>query len=152
MVNEGATEVTSSQMIPTELSAGETLKLDLGGTGRAVTGRLLPPADHKEAVRWNQAMVSLQADLLAPPAASTEADRAVFETLRASRPHISATVDRDGTFRIDDVPAGGYMLSVHFFERPAPGHIGGFRFSVSEEEDDKSGVPFDLGSLRLQEK
>ena len=43
MVDDGATEVTSSCMIAADFPAGKTTHIDLGGTGRAVIGRLRPP-------------------------------------------------------------------------------------------------------------
>ena len=43
MVDDGATEVTSSCMIAADFPAGKTAHIDLGGTGRAVVGKLRPP-------------------------------------------------------------------------------------------------------------
>ena len=57
-VDDGATEVTSSCMIPAEFPAGKTVHIDLGGTGRAVVGKLRPPDGFKEKVRWNFALVT----------------------------------------------------------------------------------------------
>ena len=42
-VNDGAAEVTSSCMIAADFPAGKTARIDLGGTGRAVVGKLQPP-------------------------------------------------------------------------------------------------------------
>ena len=55
--------------------------------------------DSTDKVRWNFALVTVQSD-------ATED--------RAAGPYFTATVDRDGKFRIDDVPAGDYSLSVRF--------------------------------------
>ena len=97
-VDDGATEVTSSCMIAANFPAGETVHIDLGGTGRPVVGKLQPPAGFTGKVRWNFALVT---------ASPTQPER-------ADGPYLTATVDRDGKFRIDDVPAGHYSLSVRF--------------------------------------
>lgn len=48
MMNDGATVVASAVRPSAEFVAGETTTINLGGTGRPVTGRLVPPADFKE--------------------------------------------------------------------------------------------------------
>ena len=59
MVDEGATEVTSSCMIAADFPAGKTVHIDLGGTGRPVVGKLQPPEGFTGKVRWNFAMVTV---------------------------------------------------------------------------------------------
>ncbi|MEM6471172.1 MAG: carboxypeptidase-like regulatory domain-containing protein, partial [Planctomycetota bacterium] len=68
MVGDGATEVTSSSRVSVELTAGKTTKLDLGGSGSGVFGKLVPPDGHEDRVLWNFALLRLEADLVAPPA------------------------------------------------------------------------------------
>jgi RNA polymerase sigma factor (sigma-70 family) len=133
LANEGATEATSSCMIAAEFVAGETTHLELGGTGRAVVGTLRPAAGFDGRVRWNFALVT----------AVPEGDEA-----RATGPRLTATVGRDGSFRIDDVPAGGYSLSV-WFRRDQAGRLHNHRFKVSPAEDEFAGQPVDLGVLML---
>ena len=48
MVDDGATEVTSSKMVPVNLPAGQTTRVDVGGDGRAVIGRLRDPPTSKK--------------------------------------------------------------------------------------------------------
>jgi hypothetical protein len=99
MAVDGATEVTSSCKIRVDLLGGQTTRIDLGGTGRAVVGRLELPAGSGDKVPWNFAQVD--GTLQAP--GNPE-----------GLPHLTATVAMDGRFRIDDVPAGRYRLVARF--------------------------------------
>ncbi len=95
-VNDGAADVTSSCMIAADFPAGKTVHIDLGGTGQAVVGKLQLPEGTHEKIRWNFALVVL----------ATEGAE-----VRQEGVYITATVGRDGRFRIDDVPAGDYGLA-----------------------------------------
>ena len=99
-VDDGATEVTSAASIPAEFPAGKTVHVDLGGTGRAVVGKLRPPDGFKDKVRWNFVLVTIRTSTASPDGASFQ---------------FTATVDRDGSFRIDDVPAGDHVALGGFF-------------------------------------
>jgi beta-lactamase regulating signal transducer with metallopeptidase domain/protocatechuate 3,4-dioxygenase beta subunit len=135
MVNEGATEVTSSCKVAAEFPAGKTFRIDLGGTGRAVVGKLQPmEGTDAKTVRWNFASVMARPEPNDPP---------------ASGPHLTASVARDGTFRIDDVPAGNYSLSI-WSDRGGAGSLRDHRFSVPTADVDPAAGPVDLGTLKLQ--
>jgi beta-lactamase regulating signal transducer with metallopeptidase domain/uncharacterized GH25 family protein len=134
MANEGATEVTSSCMIATNFPAGETVHMDLGGTGRPIVGTLKAADGFTEKVRWNFAMVWVMA-------AAPE--------FRVTAPQLRATVNRDGTFRIDDVPAGDYSLNVRF-QQNGSGQLLNHRFQVSPPEGDLAVQPVELGTLTLE--
>jgi hypothetical protein len=136
MVDEGATEVTSSYMIGPNFPAGETAQIDLGGIGRPVVGNLQPPLGFTEKVRWNFAIFTVVSD-------AAEA--------RARSPYFTVTVDRDGKFRIDDVPAGSYSLNVRF-QRAGAGHLECHRFDVFHAKDDLLEPPVDLGILTLEKR
>ncbi len=135
-VDDGAAVVTSSCMMQAEFPAGKTVHIDLGGTGRAIVGKLRPPDGFKEKVRWNFALVTGRSD--APQA-------------EALSPNFTATIDRDGTFRIDDVPAGSYSLDVRF-DRNDAGHLFNHRFQVPSAEGDLAPLPVDLGTLTLEKR
>jgi beta-lactamase regulating signal transducer with metallopeptidase domain len=134
-VDTGATEVTSVYTIPAEFLSGTTNQVDLGGTGRAVVGKLRPPDGFKEKVRWNFALVTVRSAAAEP---------------NANSPQFTATVDLDGKFRIDDVRAGDYSLAVDLFQGVAAGGLQGHRFTVPRAEDDRSSKPVDLGTLTLK--
>ncbi len=175
VVNQGATEVTSSQRVPVEFIAGKTTVLNLGGKGRPVVGKFKPPAEHSERVLWNFALITAQADIEEPQSPTVPEDirddpvkrkawwnawiatdegkewttaHESYRKLRLVAPYFNASVDRDGSFRIDDMPEGHYVLGVRFEPR-APGHLAGYRFSVPPMEEGRSNEPMDLGTLVL---
>jgi hypothetical protein len=132
--DDGATEVTSSCMVPANFPAGETTLMLLGGIGRPVVGKLRVPEGFDGKVLWNFALIHVQ-----PPERGAH----------ATSPYFTVSVDRDGSFRIDDVPAGEYSLGVRF-DRGAPGHLQNYRFTVPRAEGRDPSVPVDLGVLTLQ--
>ncbi len=133
-VDDGATEVTSATSIPAEFVAGKTCQINVGGTGRAVVGKLRPPDGFKEKVRWNFALVNVRCSTTSPDGASYQ---------------FTATVDRDGSFRIDDVPAGDHALSADFYQGDRAVGLSEHAFTVPPAKDDK---PVDLGTLTLEKR
>ncbi len=129
---DGASRVTSAASIPAEFLAGKTCQIDLGGTGRAVVGKLRPPDGFKEKVRWNFALINVRCSTTSPDGSSYG---------------FTATVGRDGSFRIDDVPAGDHSLSVNFFQGVRALGMREHTFTVPPPKDDK---PVDLGTLTLE--
>ena len=63
-------------------------------------------------------------------------------------PYITASVDRDGSFRIDDVPEGNYVLRVRF-SKNAVGVLSGYRFAVPAVEEGRAAKSLELGTLTL---
>lgn len=175
MARDGAMEVTSSERVPVRCESGETLELNLGGTGRPVTGRLVPPADFRGRVLWNFAEVTVRVDLPQPERPpqvpedperreawweqwkATEEGQAwqraqeTYLRLRSASPYFIATVDHEGFFRIDDVPAGDFVLDVSFAWHP-PGYLTGYRFSVPETDRPAPDQLVELGVVRLESK
>jgi protocatechuate 3,4-dioxygenase beta subunit len=139
---EDATEMTSSHYIGgADFPAGKTVHIDLGGTGRPVVGRLQPAEGFTGKVRWNLAGIQVM-----PEAAERRANWLYF----------TASVDRDGRFRIDDVPAGSYSLEVWFMrtaqQSDDAGQLSHHRFVVPSLASDRAEPPIDLGVLRLKKR
>lgn len=132
MVNEGATEVTSSCKVAAEFPAGKTVHIDLGGTGRPVVGKLEPREGFTGKPRWNFASIR------AMPAGAAD---------DSNRPYYTVTADRDGRFRIDDVPPGRYSLDGMFHQMEDVGALSGYGFEVPAGRADS---PVDLGVIRLK--
>jgi hypothetical protein len=155
-VNDGAADVTSSCMTRVDLPAGETVRLNLGGTGRAVVGRLRPPENFEGRVPWNFALVNLQVDSNSPryaapvpgPNPAVQA-RLTDELTRILS--VTATVDRDGRFRIDDMPEGDYLASVYFERRDGnPGSLSNYHIRVPPSDGKAAEPPINLGTIQLK--
>ena len=135
-VGEGASAVTSSCAVPATFPAGKTVHLDLGGSRVVIVGRLQPPDGFAGKVAWTEAR------LLATPAAVGHQQDA---------PYLMATVDRDGSFRIDDAPAGDYSLNV-FYANNGQRYLIDRRFTVPAPAGDAAAKPIDLGVLKLEKR
>jgi hypothetical protein len=73
----------------------------------------------------------------------------VYEQLRWLAPRCWTSVDRDGSFRIDDMPAGDYVLSIRAREK-VPDVLKAYRFTVPPAEAGEPAPPVDLGTLTLE--
>jgi hypothetical protein len=133
--DDHATEMTSGGTVKVNCLAGKTTHVEFGASGRPVIGQLRRPPDSKADVSWSDALVTVRAD---------------DPQLNESNPTFSATVDRHGSFAIDDVPQGNYVLNVQFLRRIECGMISR-RFSVPAINEKLSQRPVDLGALTLSE-
>ncbi len=176
MMNEGATEVTSSRHVRYECQAGETLKMDLGGSGRQLVGQLTAPKGAVRAPNWRTAQINLQVNLAQPamppaPAAvqndrkkqeawfrdwqltpDGQAWRAITEAnnrIRETAPYFHASADKDGNFTIDDVPPGGYQLSVWLEQQQGPRRPTNHAITVAAAEAEQADAPVDIGEISL---
>lgn len=92
--------------------------------------------------------------------ADYEAEKIIYRKYQHDRqklfdetPSFTATVDRDGSFRIDDVPPGNYALDVYFNEQKKagfPGHLLKYIFTVPPADQSGDPEPVDLGTLTLK--
>lgn len=87
---------------------------------------------------------------------SFEKDKIVYQNYKDTRkkllarsPSLFATVDRDGSFRIDDVPPGNYALTVRFHEHRV-GKLINHIFTVPPVDQSGNKDPVDLGTLTLE--
>ena len=133
---DGAAEVASSCMIAADFPGGKTVHIDLGGIRSSGRRQAATAGGTREKIRWNLALVV---------AASEGAE------VRLEGVYSTATVDRDGRFRIDDLPAGDYGLAASL-DQEGGGHfqLGGHRFTVPSAKEGESAQPVDLGTLTLQ--
>jgi alkaline phosphatase len=133
---DGSAEETSSCMIAADFPGGNTVHIDLGGSGRAVVGKLQPPDGVRETIRWNHALVVV----------ATEGAE-----VRPEGVYITATVGRDGRFHIDDAPAGDYFVSARVDREGAvPLLLNGHRLIVPPTKEGESAQRVDVGTLTLQ--
>jgi hypothetical protein len=128
-----------SRQVPYSVAAGETIQMVLGGTGRPVTGKLAFPEGVRPAFGWRMGIGRL-----------TDSDSVVYRF----------EINRDGTFRIEDIPAGRYELRIDFRslvpgdgspEHPLLGYVAK-TFTIPEMPTGRSDEPLDLGTLVVERK
>jgi hypothetical protein len=126
--------------VAVDVKPGETASVNMGGTGRPINGKIAIPASfpHGNWMAWNASLHPHMANLKGPPIplsirmGSVEARRKWYEQwmktpegktfmeaqkkmVRNGWSNIQFAVQPDGSFHIDDVPAGSYDLSMQFF-------------------------------------
>ena len=172
MVEDGASEVASTPRVPFTVAPGERVTVNLGGTGRSVTGHLQGPNDNGKPIAWNLATMMVRKRLVVPvPPVDRQAmmqipgqweawlrtplginylvSVQVYERQQAEAVGYFATIGRDGSFRIGDMPEGQYELDVMM----QPGHRGsirGYKFSIPPMESERVQEPVDLGVITLE--
>jgi protocatechuate 3,4-dioxygenase beta subunit len=177
MMNEGATEVTSSRRVHFACKAGDQLKLNLGGDGRQAVGRLLPPKGAAVPVNWRMVRITLQAELaqqpkMPQPPAAVQNDRQKFAAwlnewqqspegkawraigeannrIRETMSYFNASPDKDGNFTIDDVPPGSYQLSAYLDQGRGMQRPANHHISVPAAEGELTDTPVDVGDIPL---
>lgn len=169
MVRDGATEVTSSQELTATYIAGETTTIEIGRGGRPVTGRLVLPEDYKQAIVWRQLCLDVAADIPEPipigldqndpnafakwqqtrEARDYEVAMHAFQSRKDAQPVFRASVDRDGSFRIDNVPSGEFVLSEWSALQDWKLSMTPRSFEVPEINGDYEDTVLDLGEIEL---
>jgi RNA polymerase sigma factor (sigma-70 family) len=160
-----------------ETESGKTAKVNLGGTGRPIVGKLVMPPGSQEPVEWVRergksyhAGIAMSPMPLFPPTQTPDWVALSFEERRQktdawlrtpagryyqkARSHWGFSIEPDGSFRMEDVPAGGWrfyaqadvleganmMEPVASMER---------YFSVADMPGGRSDDPLDLGTMFL---
>lgn len=149
-----------SQPLYVEVKPGETTRVTWGGTGRPVVGRVVA-SDPAVKVEWTSGHSSMSSKFPAPALTSpaganqwfqSEAGRAWSRSFRQFTPVFAA----DGSFRIDDVPAGDYQAHFNFVD-PESQKTGTFLnlgwanrdVTVPEIPGGRSDEPLDLGTIQV---
>jgi beta-lactamase regulating signal transducer with metallopeptidase domain/protocatechuate 3,4-dioxygenase beta subunit len=156
----------SGQSADAEARSGETATVRIGGTGRPIVGKLvIPGADSNAPPKIQSASLALKLpDENIPSPSDAIAYRAYMESeagrARQRMQHSYAIrPDADGSFRLEDIPAGTYTLSIMTTSpqqsTSQPGRPPGYeRFTrevvVPEMPGGRSDEPLNLGIITLQ--
>jgi len=160
---------TPSHAVAFHLKAGQTVEIQIGGTGRPVVGKLAPPKDKDVQPAFeggSTRRVWSVTSRTRPPEDLAEADRAAWykdyyrseKGLAEWRSRRSYVVDvkRDGSFRIEDLPAGKYtgLIEVakqgeEFGRASGAAHLS---FTVPEMPGGRNAEPLDIGEVPVEFK
>jgi uncharacterized GH25 family protein len=120
---------------------GQTAKVQIGGTGRPVAGKIKIPEQIKERANWQNM-------------------EGVLNIQSSDNPYIliSFKVNADGSFRIEDVPGGEYLLNIQAYDSDSivrlPGRVQvamvTHPFSVPAMPSGKSSDVLELGEFELE--
>jgi len=130
-----------SHSLGVEVKPGQVNRVQIGGTGRPVIGRVVIPDMIKDKFDWQY----------------------TNHRLRVSSPNSSYRIlalefDEDGSFRAEDVPAGDYCVYLTAYGPPTDSRsrwgerIGVLThpFNIPEMPGDRSDEPLDIGVLELE--
>lgn len=149
--------------------AGDTAQIQIGGIGRPVLGRALSAGSDTEQLDWRVPYLSsslrptpptMPADVLDVGAEARKqwAEQMLksdaYKAWRRLPNPIVVQVEANGRFRIEDVPAGRYTLSLQAGEHVSTGAIIAYRATreivVPAVPNGYSDEPFDVEVLRLE--
>jgi hypothetical protein len=161
---------TASNPVAVPVKPGETVRVQVGGTGRPVVGRLVWP----EGAAMSDFVLDHGGNLAnEPPAPVTPMDYQdwtrqqrsawwdAFRNTPQGRAHLenrerqyAMDLQPNGTFRIEDVPAGRYVLKVPFEGRTEGDRSGRRAFAQVEVvvpaiPGGRSDEPLDIGAIPL---
>ena len=137
---------------PVDVAPGQTVLVHIGVRGRPVVGRVVLPAAPGGHVDWRQNR---------PATIEKARVRNPLQGLFGQDPRqydrFAASLDKDGWFRVDDVPPGHYELTITIDAPPAsdrPGpvkELGRVKVPINVPEGDDD-VPVDLGEIEAEVK
>jgi beta-lactamase regulating signal transducer with metallopeptidase domain/thiol-disulfide isomerase/thioredoxin len=118
---------------PVVVESGRTTRVRVGGRGRAVIGRLVLDGEPETPIDWTRN----------PP---------VVIHVPPGQPQFISNLDKDGRFRVEDVPPGKYRFRVGSPDLPARGvetRVGWSErdLDVPEAPAGQPGQPLDLGAI-----
>jgi len=157
---------------------GKTVEVTLGGKGRPVIGQVIAPAGGDIPIPpGTEVKIRTKLDLPKPPLPdnwdqmdskaqhqwnenwykTTEGKTYLqaHEEAQRTTEYYGDIVNSDGTFRVEDIPAGNYVLEVELFRSPQnrqAGVIGtvSHEFIIPEMPGGRSDEPLDLGKLEMK--
>lgn len=177
LIDNGDSSASLTSRTPVVVEAGQTATVTLGGEGRPVIGRFVPPPDWEGPIYFGAGLRALDTARPDPPrpaayAQMTQREQQEWlkqwhqtpeaeEYLKAvwhnpNQRHYTFCIAIDGTFRIEDVIPGKYSLTVWLEERFSGGgrleEFGGYSGTIEVPPMDEaySDEPLDVGDLVLK--
>ncbi len=149
---------------PVTVKPDQTTNVKVGGSGSRIVGRMVTD-DAKQKIDWESGRFSLHTELPRPPA-PFKSQKEVEEWNNSQETRVAreqyrnyqVTMRSDGSFRLDNVPAGKYTLDLVFTE-PQEGRPMGMgqtvgriskQLTVSDPSADPAQALLDLGKLELK--
>lgn len=164
----GSFTVTNTGSFRVEVKPGETMKVQVGGKGRPVAGKLVVPEDAEQEVQMDYSDAGLYVRVPGPDMPDdygqmTDDEKKKWREEWMEKEGIGKTrwlhtsflvnVNRDGSFRVEDVRPAVYGLNVDVLEPPQSGQrrerIGsaGCEVIVPHPPGGYSPEPVDLGEI-----
>jgi hypothetical protein len=154
------TGAAETQSADTTIQAGQTVAVKVGGMGRPVIGSVVARGTDSP-IDWKRASSSIELSVAAPQRPNPGDRQAYIAWLqtedgkswsRSERTYFFV-VAADGSFRVEDIPAGTYVLKIGVM-------VGGLEarryvevtkeFVIPEMPGGRSDMPLDLGAVTLQ--
>lgn len=176
LVRIGEMGASITSRTPVEVRSGETAKIMLGGSGRPIVGKFVPPKGYDKPIYFGNGLRSLTTTRPDEPHPENydqmtrreqqqwriqwrkSKDYRLYRDAYWHDPNwrqYTFRINDDGSFRIEDVIAGTYDLTVWIEERLTgqgrPEEIGSYRgtIEVPQMPGRRSDEPLDLGELEL---
>jgi protocatechuate 3,4-dioxygenase beta subunit len=133
--NYGYAQRESACSLDSNFPAGKVTRVEIGQNGRSVIGKLKPPPGFDGPPVWNFFTLLV----VGPESEDGTPERRSYQ----------ATIDRDGRFRLDDLPPGRYSM----ISRAGPfaaGNLAQKSFVVPRANAQPLNQPLDLRVLELQ--
>lgn len=129
----------STHTVNIKAVSGQATEVQIGGTGRPVAGKIKIPEQIRNRTAWQNIEGAL----------NVESSNNLYS-------FIGFKVNNDGTFRVEDVPGGEYVLNVQAYDSVAglsgreQAAMVTHRFSVPVMPSGKSSEIFELGDFELE--
>ena len=132
-----------------DLEPGQDAKIKLGGSGRPVVGKLDAPPGF---LADKETRGSFHIETIPPKAAATQGAPATKLSYADVRRVIYASFQADGSFRVEDLPEGDYIIEGQSFGPEGYHRFLKHRFTVAPIPAGHTNEPLDLGLLEFRKQ